>query len=88
MTYKVLYKVYNGNNYLIESDFFYVEDDKEIVREVEQLLSDYMINEDLNPDDFENCCIISTGTQYISVVVFVERVNLLSTEELQELYRK
>ena len=86
MTYKVLYKVYNGSQHLIESDFFYVENDKDIVKEVDQLLHDYMIDEDINPDNFENCCILSTGTQYISVVVMVERVDLLSTNELQEIF--
>lgn len=88
MTYKVMYKVYNGVQHLIESDFFYVENDKDIVKEVDQLLRDYMIDEEVNPDDFENCCILSTGTQYISVVVFVERVHLLNTNELQNIYRK
>ena len=88
MTYKVMYKVYNGVQHLIESDFFYVENDKDIVKEVDQLLRDYMIDEDINPDNFENCCILSTGTQYISVVVMVERVDLLSTNELQEIFDK
>ena len=88
MTYKVLYKVYNGDNSEIESNFFYVENDNEIVEEVDKLLSDYYITEPVDPSNFHDCCIISTGTQYISVVVMVERVDLLSTNELQEIFNK
>ena len=88
MTYKVLYKVYNGDNTEIESNFFYVENDSEIVEEVDKLLSDYYITEPIDPSNIQDCCIISTGTQYISVVVMVERVDLLNTEELQEIFNK
>ena len=88
MTYKVMYKVYNGDNSEIESSFFYVENDDEIVEEVDKLLADYYITEPVDPSNFHDCCIISTGSQYVSVVVMVERVDLLNTEELQKVFKK
>lgn len=88
MMYKVLYKVFDGSSNEIENNYFYVEESQDIRTEVAKLLSDYNIYDDVDTMYFVDRSIISTGNQFISVVICVERVDLMSDQELCDLYNK
>lgn len=86
IVYKVLYKVYDGQLNEIENNYFYVEEYDDIIDEVSELLAAYNLSDQLCADDFQERCIISTGNQFINIVIMVERVDLMSSDELIELY--